>query len=127
MTLSALIGVGEPDIELINLQLERYGRSLYLAGRPYGHYSETINGVASRRPRIKRMLQPAWDLAYSWLRQEPPTHHLALPWQGAFEFAGNRIVLGVDQRSGHFGPFLGRPDKDRRSHLRCQAPAGFAT
>lgn len=27
------------------------------------------------------MLQPAWDLAYAWLRQEPPVHHIALPWQ----------------------------------------------
>jgi len=100
MTLSALIGVGEPDIELINLQLERYGRSLYLAGRPYGHYSETINGVASRRPRIKRMLQPAWDLAYSWLRQEPPTHHLALPWQALLSLLVTALYWGWIREAG---------------------------
>lgn len=27
------------------------------------------------------MLQQAWDLACAWVRQEPPSHHVALPWQ----------------------------------------------
>ena len=27
------------------------------------------------------MLQGSWDLAYTWLREEPPVHHVALPWQ----------------------------------------------
>eukprot|EP00438_Fugacium_kawagutii_P012773 Skav217633 [mRNA] locus=scaffold1334:5610:19402:- [translate_table: standard] len=80
-SLENLLEAGEPDIEGINSMLQKYGRSLFKAGRPYGHYAETVNGVASRRPRIRRLLQPAWDLAYAWLREEPPTHHVALPWQ----------------------------------------------
>ena len=69
------------DIEFLNLALEKYGRALYTAGRPYGHYAETINAVSAQRPAVRRMLQGAWDLAYTWLREEPPTHHLAMPWQ----------------------------------------------
>ena len=80
-SLTDMLFVGEPDIEAINLQLERYGRDLFKAGRPYGHYAETINAVSGKRPRVRRALQPAWDLAYTWLRQEPPVHHIALPWQ----------------------------------------------
>eukprot|EP00435_Cladocopium_sp_Y103_P017354 s93_g4.t1 len=76
-----IVGPGEPDIEAANVLLERYGRELYKAGRPYGHYAETINAVSAAKPRLRRVLQPAWDLAYSWLRQEPPIHHVALPWQ----------------------------------------------
>ena len=68
------------DIEAVNLMLERFGRQLYLSGRPYNHYAETINAVASKRPSIRRVLQGAWDLAYTWLREEPPVHHVALPW-----------------------------------------------
>ena len=30
---------------------------------------------------MRRLLQPAWDLAFSWLREEPPVHHTAIPWQ----------------------------------------------
>ena len=69
------------DIEAINLALEKYGRQLYQSGRPYNHYAETINAVSSKRPSIRRMMQGSWDLAYTWLREEPPVHHVALPWQ----------------------------------------------
>ena len=41
--LDALVGPGEPDIDLVNIMLERYGRDLYRSGRPYGHYAETVN------------------------------------------------------------------------------------
>ena len=69
------------DVETVNLFLGRYGRELFAAGRPYGHYVETVNGVAAKRPAIRRMLQGAWDIAYAWIREEPPIHHLAMPWQ----------------------------------------------
>lgn len=69
------------DLDMVNLLLEKYGRELFKAGRPYGHYSELVNAVGSLRPRFRRSLQGAWDLAYSWLRHEPPCHHVALPWQ----------------------------------------------
>ena len=69
------------DVERVNHLLELYGRDMFAAGRPYGHYSETINAVTSKRPKMKRMVQQAWDLAYTWLREEPPVHHIAIPWQ----------------------------------------------
>ena len=55
-------------------------RALFDAGRPYNH-AELINSVASKKPVLRRQLQSAWDLAYAWLRPEPPIHHVALPWQ----------------------------------------------
>ena len=70
-----------PDVEGINLLLEKYGRALFDAGRPYNHYAELINSVAAKKPALRRNLQAAWDLAYTWLRLEPPIHHIALPWQ----------------------------------------------
>lgn len=31
------------------------------------------------RPSLKKNLSPAWDLAFSWLQDEPHVHHPALP------------------------------------------------
>ena len=59
--------------------LERYGRELFEAGRPYRHLSETINAVAAKRPAIRRQLQGCWDLAFTWMQLEPSTHHVAMP------------------------------------------------
>ena len=81
MTLEALLDPKSFDVETINIVLERYGRALYNGGRPYGHYSETINAVGSRRPNLRRVLQGAWNLVFTWLREESPVHHVALPWQ----------------------------------------------
>ena len=69
------------NLDVLNSLLERYGQSLYAAGRPYGHFSETINAVVARRPILRRNLQQAWDYGFAWVRAEPPTHHLACPWQ----------------------------------------------
>ena len=38
---------------------------LFEEGKPYSHYSETINLVAMVFPTVRRQLQPAWDLAFS--------------------------------------------------------------
>ena len=95
-----LVMVLDPDIEMVNMMLERFGRELYKAGRPYGHYSELINGVAGKRPRIRRSLQPAWDLAYTWLRQEPPSHHLALPWQALMSLLSTSLMWGWSKVAG---------------------------
>ncbi|CAE7515547.1 unnamed protein product, partial [Symbiodinium necroappetens] len=65
--------------ETLAKTLEQYGRELFEAGRPYWHYSETINAISARRPAIRRVLQGAWDLAFSWLATEPYTHHVAMP------------------------------------------------
>ena len=55
-------------VEEINSLLVRYGKLLYEAGRPYGHFSETINSVVSRRPVLRRQLQMAWDYAFAWVK-----------------------------------------------------------
>jgi hypothetical protein len=61
--------------------LAEYGKELYEAGRPYSHYSETINAVGSERPSARRLLTGAWDVAFSWLPEEPFEHHIACPFQ----------------------------------------------
>ena len=80
-SLEELVAMTPIDVEYINRLLVQYGRVLYAVGRPYGHYAETINGLASRKPAIRRQLQEAWNLAYSWMRDEPSAHHVAMPWQ----------------------------------------------
>ncbi|CAJ1398946.1 unnamed protein product [Effrenium voratum] len=77
----SLILCPDPDTDGVNAVLIRYGRLLYQAGRPYTHYAETINAVAAARPRLRRALQQAWDLAFAWRKEEPPQHHSAMPWQ----------------------------------------------
>ena len=61
------------DIDFVNIVLSKYGRGLYKAGRPYSHYSETINAASSLHPKIRRLLQPSWDVAFAWMRNEPLT------------------------------------------------------
>ena len=68
-------------VDEINTILARYGRQLYDAGRPYNHYAETINALTARKPALRRQMQGAWDFAYGWVREEPPSHHRAMPWQ----------------------------------------------
>ena len=52
------------DAVAVNAALVAYGRELYDAGRPYWLYSETVNGVASKAPSLRRQLRQAWDLAF---------------------------------------------------------------
>ena len=70
---------GVPDVDGINAVLVRYGRALYQAGRPYNHYAETVNSLSSRNPKLRRLLQQAWDVALQWQRLEPHIHHQAMP------------------------------------------------
>ena len=67
------------DAGTVNLWLVSYGRQLFESGRRYWHHSETINGLAARKPILKRSLQAAWDLAFSWMALEPTRHHVAMP------------------------------------------------
>ena len=55
----------EFDVDSINAVLAKYGRALYETGRPYNHYAETVNALASRIPKIRRLLQPAWGRCFS--------------------------------------------------------------
>eukprot|EP00435_Cladocopium_sp_Y103_P040350 s366_g11.t1 len=95
-----LLGTMNPDIDAVNCLLEKYGRQLYRAGRPYGHYAETINAIAAKRPRIKRSMAQAWDLAYAWLRKEPPIHHVALPWQALLSLLATSLAWGWPREAG---------------------------
>ncbi|CAE7218280.1 unnamed protein product [Symbiodinium microadriaticum] len=72
---------GFVDIDAINAVLSKYGRELYANGRPFSHFSETINAFAAKTPKCRRLLQPAWDTAFGWRRAEPIQHHAAMPWQ----------------------------------------------
>ena len=78
-SLAALLEARPLDPENVASWLVAYGRQLFEAGRPYWHYSESINAVASLRPALRRSLQGAWDLAFSWMAKEPSTHHVAMP------------------------------------------------
>eukprot|EP00438_Fugacium_kawagutii_P005971 Skav202222 [mRNA] locus=scaffold2694:32189:41526:+ [translate_table: standard] len=68
-------------VDQINNLLVRFGKALYAAGRPYNHYAETINAVSAYKPALRRQLQESWNLAFSWIRDEPSVHHIAMPWQ----------------------------------------------
>ena len=88
------------NVEEINTWLASYGRQLYSSGRPYGHYSETINAVVSRKAILRRYLQPAWDVAYSWMRNEPPSHHTAMPWQVLLALLSTAVLWGWIREAG---------------------------
>ena len=79
LTIAELVDSKEADPESIAEWLVLYGRELFYAGRAYGRYSETINAIASRRPAFRRHLTAAWDLAFSWVTDEPSSHRPALP------------------------------------------------
>ena len=77
--LSTLFAKKPPDPEEICAFLVSYGQEMFLAGRSYGRYAETINSIAAARPLIKKQLTAAWDLAFCWLSDEPHQHHPAMP------------------------------------------------
>ena len=80
--------------------LVRYGSELYDAGRPYSHYAETINAVGAAKPTVRRLLSGAWDLAFSWLREEPYEHHVACPFQIMLAILSVSLVWGWPQVAG---------------------------
>ena len=94
MSLEQFLDSSQVDLDMVNLLIERYGRVLFQAGRPYNHYAELINGVAALRPRFRRALQGAWDLAYTWLKHEPGGHHTALPWQAMVAMVVSALLWG---------------------------------
>ena len=49
---------------------------------------------------MRRMLQQAWDLAYAWVRQEPPSHHVALPWQALLSLVVTAFYWGWTLEAG---------------------------
>ena len=75
-----------PDFDYVNKVLTDYGRMLFRLGKPYYKYAETLNGVTTRRPILRRSIGAAWDLAFMWGALEPTEHHAAMPHQ---------VLLGV--------------------------------
>lgn len=68
-------------VEEINAILVKYVRLFDSAGEPYTVFAETINMLSSMKPVLRRQLQGAWDLAFSWVQAEPSSRHVAVPWQ----------------------------------------------
>ena len=88
------------NLEEINRILVAYGRALYAAGRPHAHYIECINAVAGHRPIVRRHLQEAWDLGFSWVRQEPSSHHVAAPFQIVLAMLTTSLMWGWTRTAG---------------------------
>ena len=82
------------DPDFANEVLICYGQHLYKTGKTYSSYSETLNMFSSQCPSLRRLLQPAWDLAFSWQREEPPVHHTAMPWQVLTAAVAIALVYG---------------------------------
>ena len=82
------------DPEAVVSFLVAYGKELYASGRPYSHYAETINAVAAAKPTIRRLLTGAWDLAFSWIKEEPGEHHTACPFQVLLAMLSVSILWG---------------------------------
>ena len=98
--LETLLEAALVNIEEINAILAAYGKALYAAGRPYGHFAETINSLVSQRPVLRRNLQQAWDYAFAWVKAEPPTHHLACPWQVLLAILATAMMWGWPRVAG---------------------------
>ena len=79
--LQNLLDLAPANTKRLNTLLVCCGRQLFDASWPYSHYSEVIDAVASKEPALRRCLQPSWDLAFAWLREQPQSHHVAHPWQ----------------------------------------------
>ena len=82
------------NVEDLNILLTRYGRQLYERGKPLAHYSETLNALSAVRPVLRRNLQGAWDMAYSWVRREPSSHHVAMPGQVLLSMVAISYIWG---------------------------------
>eukprot|EP00435_Cladocopium_sp_Y103_P013731 s39_g3.t1 len=89
-------------VDELNKHLVRYGRSLYMVGRPYNHYAETINAITAKKLVIRRQMQEAWNFAFAWVREEPPVHHVAMPWQVLLACISTCLVWGWVDMAGMF-------------------------
>ena len=48
-----------PDPEFVSSTLGKFGREAFEAGRPYWHYTKTVNTLAGLKPSIRRQLIPS--------------------------------------------------------------------
>ena len=86
LLLSVLLTEKPADPEKISHLLASYGKSMFVAGKSYGRYSETINAVAAARPAWRKSLNEAWDLAFAWLADEPHQHHPAFAFVNTSQY-----------------------------------------
>eukprot|EP00435_Cladocopium_sp_Y103_P022342 s2443_g5.t1 len=93
-TLAELVDGREIDPERISDLLVEYGKELFYSGKSYGRFSETINGINARRPALKRQLASAWNLAFSWVADEPHFHHPAMPLTIMLSFSTLALLWG---------------------------------
>eukprot|EP00438_Fugacium_kawagutii_P033109 Skav219660 [mRNA] locus=scaffold1257:38988:40049:+ [translate_table: standard] len=79
LTLDELVSGNTYDADFICEILVNYGREMYYAGKAYGKFSETVNGITALRPSLRKQISAVWDLAFNWVADEPHEHHPALP------------------------------------------------
>jgi hypothetical protein len=107
--------------------------NLYSVGRPCNHYAATLNAVASRKPAIRRSSQEAWNLAFAWVRDEPSSHHVALPWQLLLAAISVSLVWGWLDMAGmlalSWGALLrvGEFTQARRADLLLSVDANYTS
>ncbi|CAK9104540.1 Protein disulfide-isomerase 5-4 (AtPDIL5-4) (Protein disulfide-isomerase 7) (PDI7) (Protein disulfide-isomerase 8-2) (AtPDIL8-2), partial [Durusdinium trenchii] len=129
---SELFGNTYQNIEEINTILTAYGRELYQSGRPLNHFSETINSIASWKPQLRRVLQGAWDLVYTWVKLEPSIHHTAMPAQVLLSFLSVCLAWGWVRFGGCIALAWGgllRPGEllsAKRCHLQLPSDVRFS-
>ena len=102
ISLEVLLTSHDTQAEDVAGYLVEYGKELFYGGKPYGRYAETINGVASKKPVLKRQLVAAWDLAFSWVADEPARHHPAMPLSVLLAFASLALLWGWAGESAIF-------------------------
>ena len=83
-----------PNLDVINQHLTDYGRFLFKEGKPYFHFSETINSISAKRPVLRRSLQQAWDLVFLWGSFEPTVHHVSMPFQILLSVLSIMLIWG---------------------------------
>ncbi|CAE7225066.1 unnamed protein product [Symbiodinium sp. CCMP2592] len=106
-SLDALLSAKPLDAEAVSDWVVRYGRDLYGSGRPYWHYSETINAVTSLKPVLRRQVQAAWDLGFAWLIEEPTSHHTAIPAVILIAILSASLAWGWTREAGCFALAFG--------------------
>ena len=96
--IDTLLEARDIDAEYIAELLVSYGKEIYFARKPYGRYSEAINVVAGRRLTIRKSLVAAWDLAFSWVTDEPGQHHPAMPLAVVLALSAVSLLWGWPHR-----------------------------
>ena len=101
--LSVLLFSKPPDAEEICRWLILFGQEMFVSGKAYGRFAETINAVSMARPVLKKQLGPAWDLAFAWLADEPFQHHLAMPLSVLLAMLSLALLWGWPLEASIFG------------------------